>query len=151
MITLLSVVRAPVLSAFFFLIRSFTGGTSGSVLASRLSEDPHTSVLLLEKGPLADSWTSRIPLIGGNPSSKDYLGVAWQSVPQPNINNRSVSIMRGEALGGASRINGTLYTRGQYAFIVISPKFSAETVNRNTRRLQPLGGARKHWVGIQGS
>lgn len=89
-----------------------TGGTSGSVLASRLSEDPNVSVLVLEKGPLADSWASRIPLLGASSRRNDYLGVTWRSVPQQHADDRSIPIIRGEALGGASRINGALYTRG---------------------------------------
>ena len=35
------------------------------------------------------------------------------SVPQKHVDNRTLPTIRGEALGGSSRINGTLYTRGQ--------------------------------------
>ncbi|KAM5531174.1 hypothetical protein V8D89_015144 [Ganoderma adspersum] len=88
------------------------GGTSGCVLASRLSEDRDVSVLLLEKGQVAETWSSRVPLMSGNPTSKDFKGMVWTSVPQPNVDNRSLRIVRGEALGGATRVNGMLYTRG---------------------------------------
>ena len=30
-----------------------------------------------------------------------------------NVDNRSLALMRGEALGGTSRINSMLYTRGE--------------------------------------
>ncbi|TBU44839.1 FAD/NAD(P)-binding domain-containing protein [Dichomitus squalens] len=71
------------------------GGTSGAVLASRLSEDPAVSVLVLEKGQVVDTWITRIPLLFANPTSKNF------------------PMVRGEVLGGGgSRINGALYTRG---------------------------------------
>ncbi|KAI8996268.1 alcohol oxidase [Trametes punicea] len=88
------------------------GGTSGAVLASRLSEDPTVSVLVLEKGQVADTWTTRVPLLSANPTSKNFLGVKWMSVPQKHAGDRTLQILRGEVLGGCSRINGALYTRG---------------------------------------
>ncbi|EJF60316.1 FAD/NAD(P)-binding domain-containing protein [Dichomitus squalens LYAD-421 SS1] len=66
------------------------GGTLGAVLASRLSEDPTVSVLVLEKGQVVDTWITRIPLLFANPTSKNF--------------RRSPR--------GGSRINGALYTRG---------------------------------------
>ena len=42
---------------------SLTGGTAGCVLASRLSENPDTTVLPVERGPAIDSWISRVPLL----------------------------------------------------------------------------------------
>ena len=79
-----------------------------------MSEDPTVSVLVLEKGPLADTWASRVPLFSANPTGKDFLGVKWTSVPQKNVDNRSLLVVRGEALGGTSRVNGALYTRGLF-------------------------------------
>ncbi|KAI0640905.1 alcohol oxidase [Trametes meyenii] len=88
------------------------GGTAGCVLASRLSEDPSVSVLLIEQGPVADTWASRVPLISGNPYRDGTLAATWWSLPMPQVNGRSIQVMRGEALGGTSRINSLLYTRG---------------------------------------
>ncbi|RPD76871.1 alcohol oxidase [Lentinus tigrinus ALCF2SS1-7] len=88
------------------------GGTAGCVLASRLSEDGDVSVLLLEQGPVADTWASRVPLLSGNMFAKDSLAARWWSLPLKNADNRFLEIIRGEALGGTSRINGMLYTRG---------------------------------------
>ena len=70
-------------------------------------------MLVLEKGLVAETWPSRVPLMSGNPTSKDFKGAVWASVPQPHADNRSLRIVRGEALGGATRVNGMLYTRGQ--------------------------------------
>ncbi|EIW56999.1 alcohol oxidase [Trametes versicolor FP-101664 SS1] len=88
------------------------GGTAGCVLASRLSEDPSVSVLLVEQGPVADTWASRIPLISGNPYRNGTLAATWWSQPMPQLDGRAIQVMRGEALGGTSRINALLYTRG---------------------------------------
>ncbi|TBU55973.1 hypothetical protein BD310DRAFT_979202 [Dichomitus squalens] len=89
------------------------GGTSGAVLASRLSEDPAVSVLVLEKGQVVDTWITRIPLLFANPTSKNFVSVRWMSAPQTHADNRTLPMVRGEVLGGGgSRINGALYTRG---------------------------------------
>ncbi|KAF9309624.1 hypothetical protein BG003_009537 [Podila horticola] len=88
------------------------GGTAGCVLASRLSEDPNVSVLVLEAGEDMDSnWRVMVP-----PGSVSLFNSkhAWKmrSVPQPNANNRSLKLIRGKMLGGCSVINSMQYTRG---------------------------------------
>ncbi|KAL1937370.1 hypothetical protein VTO73DRAFT_13776 [Trametes versicolor] len=88
------------------------GGTAGCVLASRLSEAPGVSVLVVEQGPVADTWASRVPLISGNPYRDGTLAATWWSQPMPELDGRAIQVMRGEALGGTSRINALLYTRG---------------------------------------
>lgn len=90
----------------------YIGGTAGCVLASRLSEDPSTSVLVLERGPIADTYASLIPMISAAIYRKDTLAVFAKSEPQAYANDRVVEIVRGSALGGTSRVNGMLYTRG---------------------------------------
>ncbi|KAJ6619860.1 hypothetical protein B0H10DRAFT_2216431 [Mycena sp. CBHHK59/15] len=42
------------------------GGTSGCVLANRLSEDPTVKVLLLERGDARTGWSTRVPLMSTN-------------------------------------------------------------------------------------
>ncbi|KAI0820493.1 alcohol oxidase [Trametes gibbosa] len=88
------------------------GGTAGCVLASRLSEDPSVTVLVVEQGPVADTWASRVPLISGDPYRSDTVAATWWARPMPELEGRSIEVMRGEALGGTSRINALLYTRG---------------------------------------
>ena len=89
------------------------GGTAGCTLASRLTEDPSVSVLLIERGPVADTWGSRVPLISADPYGKETLANRWWSLPLEGADDRYVEVVRGEGLGGSSRINAMLYTRGE--------------------------------------
>jgi choline dehydrogenase len=78
-------------------------GTSGSIIASRLSELPATSVLLLEAGPDYDT-------IDATPAdlldSKNLAGPRhdWGYTAAP-INGRIISYQRGKVVGGTSAIN----------------------------------------------
>ncbi|KAK8051626.1 GMC oxidoreductase [Apiospora rasikravindrae] len=89
------------------------GGTSGCVLASRLSEDPHVKVLLLEKGGLYDQWQTRVPL--ASVANGAYM-VRRPTVPDAATGDRSGETIAAEALGGNSRMNAMIYTRGVPAY-----------------------------------
>ena len=97
---------------------NLAGGTAGCVLASRLSEDPSVSVLVIEQGPVADTWASRVPVISGDPYRSGTLASTWWALPMEQVDRRSLQVMRGEALGGTSRINSLLYTRGSFEYIM---------------------------------
>jgi len=77
------------------------GGTAGCVLASRLSEDPNVSVLLIEAGKSnAGILFSQIPLA----FPKLFKGPHdWnlETVPQPALGNRKMYWPRGKVLGGS--------------------------------------------------
>ena len=88
-------------------------GTSGCLLANRLSADRSKSVLLLEAGGNDDYHWIHIP-VGylhciGNPRT-DWL---YQTEPEPALNGRALRYPRGKVLGGSSSINGMIYMRGQ--------------------------------------
>ena len=85
------------------------------MLASRLSEDPNISVLLLERGIANDTWMSRIPLVSGNILDPNTGATSWYSEPMTECENRRGLLFFGEVLGGGSRINGMVYTRGSVA------------------------------------
>ncbi|KIJ33856.1 GMC oxidoreductase [Sphaerobolus stellatus SS14] len=87
------------------------GGTAGCVLANRLSASPDTSVLLIERGPLADTWASRVPLLSSDFASDGSRTYKRKSEFQPEI-DQHIELVVGSALGGSSRINQMLYTRG---------------------------------------
>lgn len=84
------------------------------MLASRLSEDTDVTVLVLEKGYVKDNFGSRMPLLSQNTFLGDTLQVQssrW-SEPIPEANGRRTRLWTSEGLGGASRINAMLMTRG---------------------------------------
>ncbi len=93
------------------------GGSAGSVLAARLSEDPQVSVCLIEAGGDGRGFLIRAPamvaaMVPGRPKINNW---AFQTVPQPGLNGRRGYQPRGRALGGSSAINAMLYVRGHSA------------------------------------
>ncbi|MDF1608530.1 GMC family oxidoreductase N-terminal domain-containing protein [Hoeflea sp. YIM 152468] len=88
------------------------GGSAGSVLAARLSENPAVSVCLLEAGGEGRGLLVRAPLgiIAMMPGRINNW--AYETVPQPGLGGRRGYQPRGRALGGSSAINAMLYTRG---------------------------------------
>ncbi|MGO9994714.1 MAG: GMC family oxidoreductase [Steroidobacteraceae bacterium] len=86
------------------------GGSSGCVLAARLSEDPKCSVLLIEGGP-----KDRNPLLhmpAGYCVFRRTFDWGYRSVPLRSANNRSIELPQGRVLGGSSSVNAMVYTRG---------------------------------------
>lgn len=89
------------------------GGTSGCVLANRLTQDKTINVLLIEAGGRDDYLWIHIP-VGylhciGNPRT-DWL---YQTEADDGLGGRSLIYPRGKVLGGSSSINGMIYMRGQ--------------------------------------
>ncbi|MHA6645504.1 choline dehydrogenase [Mesorhizobium sp. A623] len=87
-------------------------GTSGCVLASRLSESSGVKVLLIEAGGSdADPYIA-VPAAAGLLLDSRRKNWNYLSVPQKHLNDRSIVIPRGKVLGGSSSINGMVYVRG---------------------------------------
>ncbi|XP_034245074.1 glucose dehydrogenase [FAD, quinone]-like [Thrips palmi] len=87
------------------------GGSSGCVLASRLSEDKSVSVLLLERGG-HEPEEARVPgYTVFNINSALSEPIVAQPEPQ-NCNNTGCTLNVPNVLGGGSTINGMLYVRG---------------------------------------
>lgn len=87
------------------------GGAAGCVLASRLSEDKHSTVLLLEAGKEDSNFYIHVPmgfpyLIGSD------LDWKYHSVSEKNLLDRKVFWPRGKVLGGSHAISVMLYLRG---------------------------------------
>jgi choline dehydrogenase len=86
-------------------------GSAGCVLAVRLSEDPDTSVLLLEAGPPDMNQNVHVPL-GYLSLARTEVDWDYASAPEPNCNGRRVSLPRGKVFGGSSSTNAMVYIRG---------------------------------------
>jgi choline dehydrogenase len=86
-------------------------GSAGSVVASRLAENPAVSVLLLEAGGDDDvpsvtdarQWVTNI-------GSERYW--EFNAEPNPHLNGRAIPMGMGKVLGGGSSINAMIWARG---------------------------------------
>jgi choline dehydrogenase len=87
-------------------------GSSGCVVASRLTEDPSIRVLLVEAGPPADSFWIHTPAGMAKLFLHQRFNWNYFSEPVPALNGRKVYWPRGRVLGGSSAINGMVYMRG---------------------------------------
>ena len=85
------------------------GGTAGSVLAARLSENPDVTVVLVEVGGASapeappQEWPALL---------NTEVDWAFASVPQQGLGGRVVPYPRGRVLGGSSAINAMAHVRG---------------------------------------
>ena len=89
------------------------GGTSGLVLANRLSENPIVTVAVIEAGDsvLHNPNVTQIEnFFASLDSPIDWL---YESQPQQYTGNRKLPYYAGKALGGTSTINGATYVRAQ--------------------------------------
>src|SRR5258708_661747 len=86
-------------------------GSSGSVVARRLAENPDVSVLLLEAGG-----SDEVPAVTEAARWFENLGSErdWKFVGQPNphLKGRSIPLEMGKVLGGGSSINVMGWARG---------------------------------------
>ena len=89
-------------------------GSAGNVLAARLTEDAQTSVLLLEAGGPDHrlDFRTQMPAALAYPLQGRRYNWAYQTDPEPHMNNRRMECGRGKGLGGSSLINGMCYIRG---------------------------------------
>jgi choline dehydrogenase len=90
------------------------GGSAGSCLANRLTEDPSTRVLVLEAGRSDYPWDVYIhmPAALSFPIGNRFYDWKYESEPEPHMNGRRVYHARGKVLGGSSSINGMIFQRG---------------------------------------
>lgn len=89
-------------------------GSAGNVLATRLTEDADVSVLLLEAGgpDYRLDFRTQMPAALAYPLQGRRYNWAYETDPEPHMNNRRMECGRGKGLGGSSLINGMCYIRG---------------------------------------
>lgn len=89
-------------------------GSAGNVLAARLTEDADVTVLLLEAGgpDYRLDFRTQMPAALAFPLQGRRYNWAYQTDPEPHMNNRRMECGRGKGLGGSSLINGMCYIRG---------------------------------------
>jgi len=86
-------------------------GSSGSVVARRLAENPDVSVLLLEAGGSDDLPEIMDPLRWPalRRGEQDW---SFNAQPNPRLNGRAIPLSMGRVLGGGSAINVMIWSRG---------------------------------------
>ena len=121
-------------------------GSSGSVVASRLAENPAMSVLLLEAGGDDDvpsvtdarQWVTNI-------GSERYW--EFNAEPNPHLNGRAIPMGMGKVLGGGSSINAMIWARGHksdwdfFASEAGDPAWGYESILDIYRRIEAWQGA----------
>lgn len=86
-------------------------GSSGSVIASRLTENPNTTVLLLEAGGENKGQEVTIPAAFSK-TFKSKFDWNYETTPQPELGGRTIYWPRGKVLGGCSSINAMMWVPG---------------------------------------
>jgi choline dehydrogenase len=88
-------------------------GSSGCVLANRLSTEAVNSVCLIEAGPKDSSPWIHLPIGYGKTMWDPKVNWKFETEPDPGMNQRKIYWPRGKCLGGSSSINGLIFIRGQ--------------------------------------
>lgn len=88
-------------------------GSSGCVLANRLSADPNAQVAVIEAGPRDRNFWIHLPIGYGRTMWDPQVNWKFQTEPEPFMTGRQIYWPRGRVLGGSSSINGLIVIRGQ--------------------------------------
>lgn len=87
-------------------------GSSGCVMAERLSASGKHQVLLLEAGGRDTSFNIKVPLFVAHVLNDESLTWPYMTEPQTHLNGQPQRWTRGRVIGGCSSINGNLFVRG---------------------------------------
>ncbi len=82
-------------------------GSAGAALAARLSDDPDTTVLLLEAGPQDKNKFIHIPA-GFAKLFRSEVDWDYLTEPQPELDGRQIYWPRGKTFGGSSSMNAMM-------------------------------------------
>jgi choline dehydrogenase len=89
------------------------GGSAGCVLASRLSQNPDSQVLLIEYGGRDTNPWIHIPATFFKVNRGNREMVRYEGEPQKELGGRGFLLPQGKVIGGGSSVNALLYVRGQ--------------------------------------
>ncbi|CAG8947445.1 unnamed protein product [Penicillium salamii] len=93
------------------------GGTSGLVVANRLSEQENINVLVIEAGGSVYNNPNVTDTLGYGKAFGTEIDWAYKTTDQEYGGGISQTVRAGKALGGTSTINGMVYLRAQTAQI----------------------------------
>lgn len=88
------------------------GGTTGCIVASRLSEDPSVEVLLIEEGPRDTSPYIRFPGTYYKTAQGGLLKRYQWETSVGTKREENDTMIQASVLGGGSSVNGMVYVRG---------------------------------------
>ncbi|MDW8444707.1 MAG: GMC family oxidoreductase N-terminal domain-containing protein [Acetobacteraceae bacterium] len=88
------------------------GGSAGCVVAARLSEDPRTTVTLIEAGPEDRHPYLHLPAGYARLFRLGTFDWKYETEPEPGLDGRRIRWPRGRVLGGSGAINGLVFLRG---------------------------------------
>ncbi|KAJ7122424.1 alcohol oxidase [Mycena epipterygia] len=110
----LAIASTQVLSTPIYDYVVVGGGTAGLTVANRLTEDKDVTVAVLEAGFNAEGLPEVfIPGLIGTGISFTTLNWAYSTVPQTNLNGRTLTVNAGKALGGSTIINSMIFPRAE--------------------------------------
>ncbi|MDU0358845.1 GMC family oxidoreductase N-terminal domain-containing protein [Rhizobium sp. 25PS6] len=89
------------------------GGSSGCVVAARLSENPGNKVLLIESGTRDADKFIHIPATFFKVIERGKDVQFYVSEPDKGLNGKPNVVPQGHVIGGGSSINAMIYIRGQ--------------------------------------
>ena len=87
-------------------------GSAGSIVASRLSENPGLRVWLGEAGGAGRDPLLGVPGLLFRTSTAPRFNWSYATEPEPELGGRRLFWAQGRVLGGSSTINGMIYVRG---------------------------------------
>ena len=90
-------------------------GSSGCVMASRLSTDSRHRVLVVEAGGRDNRLNIRIPLMVAKLLMDESVTWPFKTEPQTHLNGKPQLWVRGRVIGGSNAVNGLLFVRGDPA------------------------------------
>ncbi|KAJ5807448.1 Glucose-methanol-choline oxidoreductase [Penicillium robsamsonii] len=102
-------------SAYDYIIVG--GGTSGLVVANRLSEQKNATVLVIEAGGSVYNNPNVTDTLGYGKAFNTDIDWAYKTTDQEYAGGTAQTVRAGKALGGTSTINGMVYLRAQAAQI----------------------------------